>query len=213
MHQSQNVCVFILFCFICWFCFCLSLDSFCFLTLAGKKENGIFPLSILSSSTSIKVMITKLSEVSCWLYRDAHCSPWCALAALPLDERNSIKVPAKPGLCFSCSNTPSNMIRALHGCWPFCCSRSLSSAENVWDQQVASLMEQIHSLFVCLMNHWVTDQQWAVEAVQTERKPSHEGWHSQAPLKHCRPLGEGRRLGVYSLWFPGKLVARRGCYF
>lgn len=56
----------------------------------------------------------------------------------------------------------------------FCCSRSQSSAEDVWDQQVALLMEQIHSLFVCLMNHWVTDQQWAIEAVQTEKKPSRE---------------------------------------
>ena len=35
-------------------------------------------------------------------------------------------------------------------------------------------MEQIHSLFVCLMNHRVTDQQWAMEAVQTERQPSRE---------------------------------------
>lgn len=56
----------------------------------------------------------------------------------------------------------------------FMCTEFSWERRSGWDQQVASLMEQIHSLFMCLMNHWVTDQQWAMEAVQTEGQPSGE---------------------------------------
>lgn len=145
-------------------------------------------------------------------YREVHCIH--SIFLRPCHQmkgrawkHQQIRGPAFPAL--TCQQTWTG--RSADG--GICCSCAPASAGSGWEQQVALLMEQIHSLFVCLMNHWVTDQQWAMEAVQTERQPSHEVEPPPCSFEAQLAPGECGRLRGYSLQFPEKLVAREGCCF